>query len=712
MMELKFFAMAARGTEQVLKGELDGLLGQPTVAGRGGVAFSGPLRLGYQACLWSQVASRILLTIGEFSAEDDAAFYRQMRALPWADHLGVDQSFAVQAAFGGAATEGLNSPRFVALRTKDAIVDELRAAKGRRPDVDRRDPDLRFFVYRAGPQTTVSIDLSGQALFRRGQGRVMTSAPLKENLAAAILRIAGWPERYDALVDPMCGSATLAIEAARAAYRRAPGLARASHGFQRWSGHDPTLWRELVSEAKQIASATAQGPPIYAFDASAEAVAAAKTNLQRAQLAEQVIVAQRDLLECAAPLAAERGMVVVNPPYGVRLGDEAELATLYEALGNVLRRRFCGWHAWVFTGSRELAKRIGLRASSRHELYNGKLPCRLLELPIADRAPDAEIAAWQRPHAEAEMYRNRLRKNVARLRRWARAQQVDCYRLYDADVPQYNVAVDWYDGLVVVAEYARPLGVDAGLAVRRMRDVVTITSEILEIPESKLVVRVRRRQREGAQYEKRDDRGELHWVREGGLRFAINTTDYLDTGLFLDHRLVRRYIREHAAGKRLLNLFAYTCSASVAAAHGGAIRTTSVDLSRRYLAWGEQNFAENQLSDPQKHRFVRQDIRQFLERDRQQYDLIFVAPPAYSRSKGLDRDFDLRRDHIELLQHSLKRLAPGGELIFSTPLDFELDLATLGDVRVVEVTRKMTPLDFAQSKAPPRTFLISQQARS
>jgi 23S rRNA (guanine2445-N2)-methyltransferase / 23S rRNA (guanine2069-N7)-methyltransferase len=597
---------------------------------------------------------------------------------------------------------GKNSPagpgHFLALKAKDAVVDRVRDAEGRRPDVDTADPDLRIHLHVRGARVTVAIDLAGRGLHRRGIGRAGGDAPLKENLAAAILRIAGWQHRHGELplFDPMCGSATLLLEAAWIALDVAPGLTRGRIGAEGWRGHDGPSWMRLcIDAAERRRSAAARRPRIFGCDASERTLAGAAENLRRAGLEQVVRLERRELREAEPPVEGA-GLVVTNPPYGARLGEAGELGPLYELLGDRLKQRFPGWTAWVLCGSPALAKRIGLRPSSRHVLYNGPLETRLVEVAISTAAA-GDGPGWRKPGDEATGFRTRLRRNLKRLGGAARREGLGCYRVYDADLPAYNLAVDWYDGKVRVEEYARPKRVRESDADRRLRDALLVVAEVLEVDRADVSLRVRARRAPGEQHRSRGDAGRLHPVREGSLRFLVNLDDYLDTGLFLDDRLLRRRLLESSRDRDVLDLFAYTCTASAAAAVGGARSTTSVDLSQRYLAWGRQNFALNGV-ELAGHRFERADALRWIDdpRRRGRYDLVFLAPPTHSTSRRMQSDFDVQRDHADLLARTARLLTPGGEILFSTNLrGFELVDPPPAPLAAREISAEITPFDFA-----------------
>jgi 23S rRNA (guanine2445-N2)-methyltransferase / 23S rRNA (guanine2069-N7)-methyltransferase len=385
-----FFATTAKGLEDMLAGELRACGARAIAVQRAGVSFRGPLEVAYRACLWSRVANRVLLPLASFAAPTPQALYDGGRRIPWLDHLSARHTLAVDCVLSDSA---ITHSHFAALRTKDAIVDCLRDRTGQRPSVDVRRPDVRVNVYLHANRAIVSIDLSGDSLHRRGYREARGAAPLKETLAAGLLLLADWPALARCgvpLLDPMCGSGTIPIEAALIAGERAPGRAREHFGFTHWRGHQPALWRRLLDEADaRVIRDSKRIPAIRGDDVDARAVRTALANVERAGLRAYVHMEKRALADCQPivthrpPTAGVSGLLVTNPPYGERLGDQAALPALYATFGDVLRRRFLGWTAYVLAGNRELAKHLGLRAARRHVLYNGAIECRLLALPIS-----------------------------------------------------------------------------------------------------------------------------------------------------------------------------------------------------------------------------------------------------------------------------------------------------------------------------------------
>jgi 23S rRNA (guanine2445-N2)-methyltransferase / 23S rRNA (guanine2069-N7)-methyltransferase len=681
-----FFATASRGTEDVLAAELEQLGIAPVQSTRAGAAFGGELIDGYRACLWSRVASRVLMPLASFDAADPDQLYSGVHAVDWTAHLGPERTLAVNVA-------GRHSPigpsHFIALKAKDAIVDRVRSIEGARPDVDKRDPDVRIHIHAGPTRVTVSLDLAGQGLHHRGLERTHASAPLRENLAAALLRITGWPEQAGSwpLLDPMCGSGTILAEAAAMALDVAPGLNRGRLGAEGWRQHDARLWEQLRSEAQdRRARARDRSVRIAGFDASRAAVRTARDYIARAGLAQNVTLEVRSLSE-ARSLWEDPGILLTNPPYGERLGEVAELGPLYETLGDVLKRSFPGWTAWVLGGNRALEKRIGLRPASRNVLFNGPIECRLLKIPISAVAPTSVRGpGWRRSGDESRGFTRRLRANAKRLRGWIAREKLTCYRLYDADVPLYNVAVDWFDGRVRVEEYPRPPKVAEADADRRLRDALLVVSEVLEVDRADIVLRVPRKPVSDGRAERHGDRDRSRTVSEAGLLYRIALEDQPQVGFPLDERLIRRWLFERAEGRDFLNLSAGTCTATVAAAAGGARSTTSVDPSRVCLEKGRANFDLNgQKSNI--HHFVRDDVEQFIRRHggRRRFGLVLAALPSGEQPPG------------SVTAKAARLLGPGGEMLFvSRTKGYELAPEDLRGLSVQEITEELTPLDFAR----------------
>jgi putative N6-adenine-specific DNA methylase len=372
MTEEQFFASTAKGVEEVLAAELVRIGCKDVNVGSGGVRFGGGMEACYRANLWLRTASRVLMPLAEFRCETPEDLYRGVRAIPWIKYLTPEMTLAVDCNLRDSA---LTHSGFVALKTKDAIVDVLRDRLGTRPSVDTKDPDLRVNVRLFRNSCTVSLDSSGSPLDRRGYRLDRHEAPLKENLAAALVELSGWDGSVP-FVDPMCGTGTIAIEAALKGLNVAPGLLRAGFGFQRWPGFDRLLWSRLVREAREARLAELPAP-VAGSDISHSAIAMAHENARRAGVGELISFGRIPIAELLPPPGP--GVLVVNPPYGKRLGEEEALKPLYKEIGDVLKQRCKGYTAYLFTGNLQLAKSVGLKAARRIVLYNGPIECRLLK---------------------------------------------------------------------------------------------------------------------------------------------------------------------------------------------------------------------------------------------------------------------------------------------------------------------------------------------
>jgi 23S rRNA (guanine2445-N2)-methyltransferase / 23S rRNA (guanine2069-N7)-methyltransferase len=716
----RFFAACPRHVSDLLAGELRSLGLEVTREHPAGVEFVGPLVDGYRACLWSRTASRVLLTLGEPPVDSADSLYAAVRALPWQDHLSSTGSLAVDVV--GQGPTWLRHTRFAAQKVKDAVVDCLRARDGDRPSVDLEAPDLRINLRLAGQRASLAIDLSGDPLHRRGYRRSGVEAPLKENLAAALLLRCGWPALAasgGAFADPMCGSGTLVIEAGLMAADVAPGLLRRRFGFERWRGHDDEAWQALRREALERRRPDVLGTGrLRGYDRDQSAIRAALANSGSSGIGEHLRFERCELT--SLPTAAEaRGLVLVNPPYGARLEDESTLGPLYQSLGRQLIGCFPGWEAAVFTGNPPLGRALRLRAYRAHTFFNGPIECRLLRFELQPESVEPDPASARKARLEAArarpgaaMFGNRLRKNLASRETWARRADVQCFRVYDADMPEYAFAIDIYGNdqrWACVQEYAAPSTVAREAARGRRDEVLAMLPEVLGLPEERIVLRERRRQRQGSQYEKVGEAAQFHVVREGGYRFLVNFSDYLDTGLFLDHRLTRHRVGELARGRSFLNLFAYTGTATVYAAGGGASSSTTVDMSRTYLDWAKRNMALNGLAESQ-HGFVQADCLAWLEEQarapRRRYGLVFLDPPTLSRSKRMDREFDVQRDHARLVRLAGGLLEPDGIMVFSNNFQrFRLDPALHDEFAIEDISQQTLPEDFARN---PRIHVAYQ----
>ncbi|MBF7978019.1 MULTISPECIES: bifunctional 23S rRNA (guanine(2069)-N(7))-methyltransferase RlmK/23S rRNA (guanine(2445)-N(2))-methyltransferase RlmL [Rahnella] len=696
------FASTARGLEELLKSELETLGAQACKVVQGGVHFEGDDRLMYRSLLWSRLASRILLPLNEFKVHSDLDLYLGVMAIDWPSVFGVEKTFAVH--FSGLNDEIRNS-QYGALKVKDAIVDSFTRKMDERPNVAKQQPDIRVNVFLQRDTASVALDLSGEGLHQRGYRDLTGQAPLKENLAAAIVMRSGW-QAGTPMVDPMCGSGTLLIEAAMIAADRAPGLHRQHWGFTGWSKFDAELWRELTAEAQVRTRRGVQETTsrFFGSDIERRVIEMARANARRAGVAELISFEAAEVGKLVNPLPeGPTGTVISNPPYGERLESEPALIALHNMLGRIMKTQFGGWQLSLFSASPELLSCLQLRAERQFKAKNGPLECVQKNYQLAENPTGAAGAQM------AEDYANRLRKNVKKLEKWAKQQGIECYRLYDADLPDYNVAVDRYGSKVVVQEYAPPKTVDAQKARQRLFDVINATMSVLDISSSQLILKTRERQKGTSQYEKLAQKGEFLLVEEFDAKLWVNLTDYLDTGLFLDHRIARKMLGEMSKGKDFLNLFAYTGTASVHAGLGGARSTTTVDMSRTYLEWAEKNLRANGLTGRQ-HRLIQADCLSYLGMCDEQFDVIFIDPPTFSNSKRMADSFDVQRDHLALMKDLKRILRRNGTIMFSNnKRGFQMDLDGLSKLGLTakEITSQTLSQDFARNRQIHNCWLLS-----
>ncbi len=765
MPNYQLFATTPKAMETILTEELQSLGITNIKATMAGVAFQGDLETAYRACLWSRTANRILLVLSSFEVKTQEDLYNGVQQINWFEHINADDTFAV--SFSAKNSEAINNTHFGALKVKDAIVDQMRDKFQQRPSINTEQPNIRINVYLNGEIAQLSLDLSGESLHRRGYRDVNIQAPMKENLAAAMLLRCGWPEiakQNGSLIDPMCGSGTLLLEGAMIAADYAPGLLRDYFGFIGWKKHDADCWKKLRTEALQRRKAGMEKLPVMVgFDQNRHTVNAALTHIANAGLQNKIHVERRDIEDAEPAESWTPGLLICNPPYGERLGDEQETAELYKKFGESLKAHFIGWKAAMIISNPELGFRLGIRSQKPITLYNGALECKLLRFNIEESSffipkaktqeeriaqviaiskteppvvntekvarvekalmPDTEsrsdkesgkakapIIVEAATHKEdskvgAIEFANRLKKNFKKLSKWARQNGITCYRVYDADLPEYAAAVDIYQGAetwINVQEYEPPKTIDQHKADQRLAGLLAEIPQVLGVNSEHIFLKIRRKQRSTDQYEKHGELGRFHTIEEGGCKLLVNFEDYLDTGLFLDHRPIRLLIQQQANNKRFLNLFAYTGSATVHAAMGGATSTTTVDMSNTYTEWAKNNMALNKNTG--EHEFIQADCLEWLANeakkaaDVRQYDLIFLDPPTFSNSKRMEDVFDIQNDHVQLIKNAVTLLAPEGILYFSTNFRrFKIDSPGLSELTVEDISAATIPEDFSRN---------------
>ena len=723
-MTLNLIATSAFGLEAVVVRELGDLGSAARIVRPGRISFAGDAAALCRANLWLRSADRVLVEVAAFAAPDFDALFDTTKALPWEEWIAADAAFPV----GGRSIKSqLSSVPAVQRTVKKAIVERLMAA---RPVISLPEtgPPVAIEVSLVDNLATLDIDASGAGLHRRGYRTLTAAAQLRETLAAAMVQLSFWkPERQ--LVDPFCGTGTIVIEAAMIGRRLAPGRNR-SFAAENWSVFPAAAWTTAREEAADLALPTLP-LRIIGCDADPESLKLARYHAQQAGVAEDIHFQHHEFSDLSS--SRNYGCVVTNPPYGVRMGEDEEIAELYRSMPDVLRR-LKTWSHFILSARPDLEQLVGQTADKRRKLYNGRLECTLFQFfgprpprqssseqgAISDVGADpgggapAAVAAravrvkaapafgglLEEAERQAAEFSNRLKKLSRHLRRWPTKRGITCYRIYERDIPEVPLVVDRYEDVLHIAEFDRPHERTAAQHADWLDHMVRNAAEALETPRELVFLKHRQRQRGDAQYERVDDRRAMRAVNEGGLKFQVNLSDYVDTGLFLDHRITRSMVREAAAGGRFLNLFAYTGAFTVYAAAGGAAETTTVDLSANYLDWAEENLRLNGLMGP-AHQFIRDDSREFLAslRGRPQFDLAVVDPPTFSNSKRLDGDWDVQRDHAGLLQQVLSVMRPGGTVFFSTNFrKFKLDEDALTGAVVREITKHTIPEDFRNKR--------------
>lgn len=699
-MNYSLFISCPKGLEYLLEEEVKSIGLQVNRVSPQGVYGEATVAVIYQLCLWSRIANRVQLVLFSGHTANEQTLHQLCTEFHWQTVFSEDKTIAIE--FHGIS-EHIRNTMYGAQVVKDGIVDHFRRLNGSRPSVDKEKPQIRIHAHLKNEILTVSFDLTGYSLHQRGYRSQAGTAPLKENVAAALLVRAKWPElavQGYALHDPFCGAGTLVIEAAMMAAHIAPGLLRQDQSLQYWAQHQSTLWEKLRHQALQQVKPLSV--KLLGTDIDNKAIALARSNAERAGVLPLVQFDTSTVKESRS--MAEKGLLVCNPPYGERLGDTTQLVPVYQQLGVALHSHFKGWKAAVLTSNPVLAKAIGLRAGKQYTLYNGPLECKLYCLDIsAENELKGSMSSTLSPNAQ--MLLNRLEKNYSHLQKWAKKNHISCYRVYDADLPEYAYAIDIYNDYAVLQEYAAPSSIPVHKAEKRSLEVMQVVPRALGFEPDKLVVKKRKQQKGSEQYQKMDQTHHTMIVSEGQAKLKVNLYDYLDTGLFLDHRPLRLRFAELKPGTRVLNCFCYTASASVHAALAGAI-TTNVDLSNTYLRWAEDNFRLNHL-DLSKHQFVQFDCREWMKVSRDRFDVIFLDPPSFSNSKRMTDTLDIQRDHVSLINSAMHLLNPDGVLYFSTNFrQFKLDPLLEEKYSVQDISNQTIDQDFKRNHKIHHCFKI------
>lgn len=687
-------ARTVTGLEEVLAKELSAL-GATKIEPRNRVVVcQGDLAVLYRANLWCRTAIRILKLLQSFPAANEKAIYDGVQKVDWSQWVNSTGTLAVAAdTWSSFTTHSL----FLSQLVKDAVVDQIRERTGTRPSVDLDRPDLRIVLSLFENEAFVFLDSSGESLHKRGYRQKAGEAPVSETLAAGIIKLIEW-DGVSPLLDPMCGAGTFCTEAGLIAKNFAPGLLGREYAFQSWPDYDKVLWHRLLSEARN--SVRVSTTSIVGMERDPSVAEIARQNARRAGVDDLVQIRIGDFFKERVEL--EPGTLVMNPPYDERLPVD-NIASLFQNIGDRLKNAYAGWKACILAGNLDAIRFIGLRTFRRTVLYNGSIECRLLEYEL--RAPKSgSLPAWRSEPTDnpkwlekAKVFGNRLEKNMKHFSKWARREGVTCWRIYDWDIPELAFIVDLYEDRLHFAEIERNYDHSPVEHPRYIELMLKTASDSLAVPRDKIYFKKRKPQKTGGfKYSQHAETGEYLEVSEGGHKFLVNLSDYLDVGLFIDHRKTRGLVEKEAKGVDFLNLFAYTGSFTVYAAAGGAKSTTTVDTSQTYLEWAEKNLKLNGYSGG-LHSFVRSDVFEFLQRTRKSFDLCVVDPPTRSVNSSSGRNFEVQRDHVLLLKAVCQRMRPGGVIFFSTNFrTFELNSKALTDsgVQFEEITKQTLPVDF------------------
>ncbi|WP_240205909.1 bifunctional 23S rRNA (guanine(2069)-N(7))-methyltransferase RlmK/23S rRNA (guanine(2445)-N(2))-methyltransferase RlmL [Vibrio sp. CyArs1] len=704
----QYLAVTSNGLENLLAQELEQLGLTSVKPVQAGVKFKASNEQIYRACLWSRYASRFVKVLSEFTCQDDMDLYLAASSINWINHFHSSKKFIVD--FNGTNREIRNS-QYGAMKVKDAVVDCFNKKNLPRPNISKDRADVRVHVRLHRDKALIGLDMVGSGLHQRGYRTEAGRAPLRETLAAAIVARSGWKEGQN-MLDPMCGSGTLLIEAAMLAANMAPGVKRQTWCFEALEDFEPEVWAEVKSEANVQARRGVKKTDsrFWGFDNDPKVLRTAKENAKRAGVEELINFELGDASQVTKPAEFGEGVVVCNPPYGERLGTEPGLIALYTEFGNQLKTQFGGCQASIFSSSDDLLSCLRMRAEKQFKLNNGALQCHHKNYSISQRSED-ELVGNKDAQVVAPDFSNRLKKNIGKIGKWAKKEGLDCYRIYDADLPDYNVAVDVYQDYLVIQEYAAPKSIPEETAKRRLTDVIRASIKVTGVGTNNVVLKVREKKKGSSQYNKLAAKSSKLHVNEYGAQLIVNLYDYLDTGLFLDHKITRRKLGEMASNKDFLNLFAYTGSATVHAALGSAKSTTTVDMSNTYLEWAKENMKLNGQVGRQ-HQYIQADCLQWLEKANGSYDLIFIDPPTFSNSKRMEQSFDVQRDHVTLMTNLKRLLREEGTIVFSNnKRHFKMDLKALEELglKAENISDKTLPLDFARNKHIHNCWVITHQ---
>lgn len=708
---MKLVAACAFGLESPVKWELKDLGFEPNVVSPGRIAFEGDFDAVCKTNLWLRTADRVLIEVQQFPAPDFDALFETVRDFDWAQWLPQNAKFPVT---GRSRLSQLTSVPAVQRSVKKAIVESMQRGHGSN-ELPEDGPEYRIDVALLNDVATLTLDTTGPSLHKRGYRTSYGEAPIKETLAAAMVMLSVWNKQRP-LVDPFCGSGTIAIEAALIAAGLAPGRNR-TFAWQQWQQAINISIEEHIQQTAILDDVELQ---ISATDIDAEVLKLARSNAHRAGVETHIHFQQKSFED----LRSKRkfGCVITNPPYGERLSERDALQPLYRSFPAVLQR-LPTWSHFIITSMPKFEGILQKSATRRRKLFNGRIECMYYQFlgpkpdslnddgPAEEESVEADPKNLSSPaavfggledkdHEQADLFSVRLNKRAKHLRKWPSKKNITCFRLYERDIPELPFVVDRYENQYHITEYERPHDRDPGRHAAWLELMKKTVARTFEVPIHRVHLKMRRRQSGTSQHNKVDSAARNFIVSEGGFKFLVNLSDYVDTGLFLDHRTTRAMVQQAARGANFLNLFCYTGSFSVYAAAGEAASTTSVDWSNTYLDWARENMSINGFQGD-NHRFVRSGTLEFIQRLKpsEKFDLVVVDPPTFSNSKRSEDIWDVQRDYVELLKRLAMHVRTDGVVFFSTNFrKFKFDDTQLTDYSCREISKQTVPEDFRNKK--------------
>ncbi len=761
---LQLVATSTMGLESVVARELKAIGYEPHNwdSSPGRTSFAGSLTDVARANVYLRTAGKVLLELARLHVGNDFdTLFDAVQEISWEQWMPSNAKVLVE---GRSVRSMITSVPALQRTVKKGIVNRLMKAHRVRY-LPEDGPEYTVEISLLKDEATITLDTTGRGLHRRGYRLMNVSVPLRETLASALVQLSVWkPGRP--LIDPFCASGTIPIEAAMIGRNMAPGLNRL-FASQAWPTFDPAIWKEIREEARALIT-----PPlttkIIGSDIDSQSIEYARYHARRAGVADDIVFETKDFRDLCDP--RPYGCIICNPPYGDRTGEHEDFRALYESMPMILSQ-LPTWSHFIYTSWTDFEELIGQKATRRRKLFNSRIECtyfqflgprppkenaeqtesgpfptQSVESPLTPRVDSEETSQAATPESKPEVqsvfvglddyarhqlqeFTRCLQNRSRHLRRYPK-RGITCYRLYDRDFPEVPLAIDIFDGTWLhIAEYDRPDERSPAMHRVWLDTMVAAAATTLDVLPENVFVKRRIRQRGESQYEKLAERRKIFTVHEGGLAFHCNMSDYLDVGLFLDHRITRDMVRKEAKGKRFLNLFCYTGSFTCYAADGGASSSVSVDLSPTYLDWARDNLSLNNIAERSPegqttHRFVKADTMAFLRSvppsrsgnttesrypaaydrnfgvDWSDFELCVCDPPTYSNSKSTQDDWDVQRNHSELLRLLATRMAPGGVVYFSNNYRrFKLDEEGLNDLyHIREISARTVPEEFRNKR--------------